>query len=65
MTYENWVRYSNYPAMLNKLHNLLESLELTPYQIRIFLSTFIAMAVIVGMQHLGFHSPIPFLSLDK
>lgn len=51
--------------MLNKIHNLFDSLELTPYQIKIFLSTFIAMAVIVGMQHLGFHSPIPFLSLDK
>jgi len=48
--------------MLDKFFN---SFEITPDQVKIFVATFIAMSVIVGMQRLGLHSFLPFLSLDK
>jgi len=44
------------------LENLLNSIEITPKQIKIFLFTFVAVAVMVSLKQLGIHSPfaIPF-----
>lgn len=47
------------------LKHILDSLEITPNQIKIFLATFIAVSIMVGLQRLGVHSPIAILSLAK
>jgi hypothetical protein len=51
--------------MLENLLNNLGSFEITPTQIKIFVATFVAVTVMVGLQHMGVHSPIAILSLDK
>lgn len=51
--------------MINNLLDNLQDFEFTPTHVKIFALTFIAVTVMVGLQHLGVHSPIAILSLDK
>lgn len=58
-----------YSIILAMLKDLLDSFKITPNQIKIFVATFIAVSIMVGLQRMGvhspIHSPIAFLSLDK
>lgn len=51
--------------MLENLLQSLETFEITRSQVKIFILTFVAVSLMVVLQHLGIHSPIAILSLDK
>lgn len=41
------------------IKELLSTIEITPVQIKIFLFSFIAVSVMVTLEHMGVRSPIP------
>jgi len=41
------------------LEKILNSIEINPKQIRVFLFTFFAVAIMVGLKQIGIHAPFP------